>query len=474
MATAEDILKRHLSSGAPEPVNVDSHARQAAHEGPPTAQLFATAQKQIYNLMKFDSFSRFLKSELYKDSLVAEMSGKNLPFEKSEMEPLLDIGEPGSSSTHSSLRNKDQTSSRRRSILPSFNLRSKDRSKSKDRDHSLEKNHHKKNSKSKSEQYHSMASLASQPEFKEEMMLDTTNESDNPEGGQNCALARVILPDKATTVVQTRTGESIRSMVARLLDKRALRYTSFDVFVTNSEKPLDLGEDSTSLGCTEVRVEPRVLFRLELPSKKSIGVKAKPAKLVKEVLGPILNQYGWNLEGMSVRRDVPNSHGGHVDPEVALVDLEATVASIDNSRLMVAAKTADINSELLKDLLRTQQQQNLSAKQKDFDQISRASSLDSIERNQRKVSLLFPLPLGFCIEKLLPIFSFLRFVYFTNFLSLQQQQMLPPKSEEELMPPPEAIPNVHLHHRRALPKLNKPSAAITDGKHTKNKYLDFL
>ena len=54
--------------------------------------------------------------------------------------------------------------------------------------------------------------------------------------------------------------------------------------------------------------------------------------------------------------------------------------------------------------------------------------------------------------------------------------MLPPKSEEELMPPPEAIPNVHLHHRRALPKLNKPSAAITDGKHTKNKhkYLDFL
>jgi hypothetical protein len=53
--------------------------------------------------------------------------------------------------------------------------------------------------------------------------------------------------------------------------------------------------------------------------------------------------------------------------------------------------------------------------------------LDSIERNQRK-----------------------------------QQQMLPPKSEEELMPPPEAIPNVHLHHRRALPKLNKPSAAITD------------
>ena len=56
MAAAENIIKRHLSSGAPEPVNVDSHARQAAQEGPPTSHLFATAQKQIYNLMKFDSF----------------------------------------------------------------------------------------------------------------------------------------------------------------------------------------------------------------------------------------------------------------------------------------------------------------------------------------------------------------------------------------------------------------------------------
>merc|ERR1719266_3261487 len=201
--------------------------------------------------------------------------------------------------------------------------------------------------------------------------LDTTNESDEAASAAgNCALARVILPDKATTVVQTRPGETIRSMVARLLEKRALRYTSFDVFVANSEKPLDLGGDSTSLGCVEVRVEPRVLFRLELPSKKSIGVKAKPAKLVKEVLGPILNQYGWNLEAMSVRRDVPNSHGGHVDPEVALVDLEATVASIDNSRLLVTPKSADINSELLRDLLRTKPAAASAAAVKDVDQIS--------------------------------------------------------------------------------------------------------
>ena len=138
------------------------------------------------------------------------------------------------------------------------------------------------------------------------------------------------------------------------------------------------------------------LFRLELPSKKSIGVKAKPAKLVKEVLGPILNQYGWNLEAMSVRRDVPNSHGGHVDPEVALVDLEATVSSIDNSRLLVSPKTADINAELLRDLMRSQSQppqQTVELHQQppdmaSADRISRTSSQESLERiRNRPMSL---------------------------------------------------------------------------------------
>ena len=226
--------------------------------------------------MKFDSFSRFLKSELYKDSLVAEMSGKSLPFENSEKEPLLDIGE-GFHSTHSSLR-KTNEGSRRRSILPSFGLR-KDRSKSKDRDASLE--NPKKGKKNKNhDQYHSMTSLTSQNTEIHQEVLDTTNESTED---SNCALARVILPDKATTVVQTRTGESIRSMVARLLEKRALRYTSFDVFVTNSEKPLDLGEDSTTLG------NYRILkfYVLENPSIFALSQFCK--KIIK------LGCFSWNI-----------------------------------------------------------------------------------------------------------------------------------------------------------------------------------
>ena len=74
-------------------------------------------------------------------------------------------------------------------------------------------------------------------------------------------LCRFILPDKATTVVTPTPGESIRALVSKLLDKRGLKFTSFDAFLHGNEKPLDLSEDCSTLGGAEVRVEPRVLFR---------------------------------------------------------------------------------------------------------------------------------------------------------------------------------------------------------------------
>ncbi len=80
---------------------------------------------------------------------------------------------------------------------------------------------------------------------------------------------------------------------------------------------------------------------------------------------------------------------GHVDPEVALVDLEATVSSIDNSRLLVTPKTNDIvNSELLKDLLKSKQTSASSSglNHLNHDQISVASSQDSLQRNRRSSS----------------------------------------------------------------------------------------
>ena len=79
----------------------------------------------------------------------------------------------------------------------------------------------------------------------------------------------------------------------------------------------------------QVCVEARVLFRLELPSHKSIGVKAKQGKTVAEVLQPILLQYGWNVPEVEVYLDNEGRQEGE------RVDLGANVTAIDNKRLFV-------------------------------------------------------------------------------------------------------------------------------------------
>jgi len=79
---AREIVRAHLELGAPEPVNVDSGARAAtarlhscSSTSPPDRAMFLAAQRQIYNLMKFDSYPRFLKSHVYKECIRSEMSG---------------------------------------------------------------------------------------------------------------------------------------------------------------------------------------------------------------------------------------------------------------------------------------------------------------------------------------------------------------------------------------------------------------
>ncbi len=42
--------------------------------------MFEKAQSQIFQLMKYDSYTRFLKSNVYKDCIMNEMEGKSIPF----------------------------------------------------------------------------------------------------------------------------------------------------------------------------------------------------------------------------------------------------------------------------------------------------------------------------------------------------------------------------------------------------------
>nr|XP_032806095.1 regulator of G-protein signaling 12-like isoform X3 [Petromyzon marinus]XP_032806096.1 regulator of G-protein signaling 12-like isoform X3 [Petromyzon marinus] len=77
---AREIFHAFLSRRAPNPVNIDSHGQLCERMlQDPHAHMFLEQQQQIFSLMKFDSYARFLKSALYQHCLLAEVGGHPLP-----------------------------------------------------------------------------------------------------------------------------------------------------------------------------------------------------------------------------------------------------------------------------------------------------------------------------------------------------------------------------------------------------------
>ena len=80
---ARAIFKEHIDTASQQAVNIDAQCSaqltaDVIAQALPT--LFDTAKKQIFQLMRTDSYPRFLKSELYKTSVRCELDGEPLPF----------------------------------------------------------------------------------------------------------------------------------------------------------------------------------------------------------------------------------------------------------------------------------------------------------------------------------------------------------------------------------------------------------
>jgi len=88
---AREIFGKHLANSSSDPVNVDSQARSLTEEKLAGAapDIFAPAQKQIFNLMKFDSYQRFIRSDMYKSCVEAEQKNQPLPYSGLDLDELL-------------------------------------------------------------------------------------------------------------------------------------------------------------------------------------------------------------------------------------------------------------------------------------------------------------------------------------------------------------------------------------------------
>uniref|UniRef100_A0A8C5HPH2 Regulator of G-protein signaling 6-like n=1 Tax=Gouania willdenowi TaxID=441366 RepID=A0A8C5HPH2_GOUWI len=70
---AQEIWKEFLAEGAPSSINLDSHSYERTSQNlkDPGRYSFEDAQEHIFQLMKSDSYARFLRSNIYQDLLLA-------------------------------------------------------------------------------------------------------------------------------------------------------------------------------------------------------------------------------------------------------------------------------------------------------------------------------------------------------------------------------------------------------------------
>ncbi|CAG0916106.1 unnamed protein product [Notodromas monacha] len=403
ISAAREIYERHLSLSASEPVNVDSQARQFVQDNitRADAKIFAKAEQQIFNLMKYDSYARFLKSPLYKDAAKAENEGRELPFPGGDqveadlrLEPstdgrnestiqknvgrrksLLGWGKRSRAKSRES-RPRSRTRAPRASSLR--RLRPKDQKTSEASESSGQPKTMLPNSTSirdgSVQSNGSRLSLASSdlalmsrnfstsqeslPSEKEALAnVSCMSVSSAGKENYNGPLCRMILPDQSTTVVPLMPGETIHALVFRLLGKKGLSYSATDVYTINSGVPIDQSKDSLVLSCHEVRVERRVLINFVLPWDKSVPVKAGPGRKLCEVLRPVLNSHNQELQRWQQQHGKTSSRyaypalkvdhfTAHRGSDETSLSMKTLATNLDNETVVLKFKEGPSNNTL--------------------------------------------------------------------------------------------------------------------------------
>ncbi|XP_068164488.1 regulator of G-protein signaling 12-like isoform X2 [Antennarius striatus] len=342
---AGEIYSSFLSSKATMPVNIDSQAQLADDVlTSPRPDMFKTQQLQIFNLMKFDSYSRFLKSSLYQECMRAEVDGRPLP--DPYQIPCSPAPSKHSASSDRSTLSTPKKEARKQRSGRSLNDEGRDESADKkrgiffswSRNRSFGKGPKKKDIGDVNLEYwgsngrrESQGSLSSGTSLEMPTSCSAGKmESDNRHsvGGweRSPRQCSVMLPDGSCSSITLRPGSSIRDVLQGLCQDINVNIAAVDLFLVGGEKPLVLDQDCLTLSSRDLRLEKRTLFRLDLvPINRSVGLKAKPTKPVTEVLRPVVAKYGLHLSELVAK----------VSGEAEPLDLGAPISSLDGLRVVL-------------------------------------------------------------------------------------------------------------------------------------------
>ncbi|XP_074816232.1 regulator of G-protein signaling 14 isoform X4 [Natator depressus] len=313
---ARRIYDEFLSSHSVSPVNIDRQAWiREEMLAMPTPDMFRVQQLQIFNLMKFDSYARFVKSLLYQK--VKLKPGKSLPlgvevagscagrspqrsFRRGERrEP--SWTEVGDSNGGLSLWRESQGSLNSSASLDLGFLSS------------------------------SCSSSSTASSSRAESHRKSLGGAEPDPQARPSKYCCVYLPDGTASLASVRAGVSIRDMLAGLCEKRGFSLPDIKVYlVGNEQKALVLDQDSVVLMDQEVKLENRISFELEIsPLSKTVRITAKSNKCLREALQPVLGKYGVDVERALLRRQ----------GEPGALDLKKLVSTVAAQKLILEAAT---------------------------------------------------------------------------------------------------------------------------------------
>ncbi|XP_035415551.1 regulator of G-protein signaling 14 isoform X1 [Cygnus atratus] len=381
---ARRIYDEFLSSHSVSPINIDRQAWIGEEMlATPSPDMFRLQQLQIFNLMKFDSYTRFVKSPLYQACLRAESQGQPLPdlrpHSRSSSPPPdlskksklklgkslpLGVETAGSGATRSPRRSFRKGERREPSWAGRHRVGQLGTAPSPRRPHprvSVCPRRGRRRWKRRAvERVPGLPQLLRQPgpglpllgqhgrqpldggESSPGRPRAATGPADGgspvPQGhrkslGGSEAEAKptkyccVYLPDGTASLAAVRPGLSIRDMLAGICEKRGFSLPDIKVYlVGNEQKALVLDQECCVLADQEVKLENRISFDLEISSlSKTIRITAKSTKRIREALQPVLGKYGVNVELVLLRRQ----------GESAALDLEKLVSTVAAQKLVL-------------------------------------------------------------------------------------------------------------------------------------------
>ncbi|XP_030046999.1 regulator of G-protein signaling 12 [Microcaecilia unicolor] len=351
---AREIFNKFLCSKATMPINIDSQAQLADDIlNAPHPEIFKEQQLQIFNLMKFDSYTRFLKSHLYQECMLAEVEGRPLP--DPQQVPSSPVSKHSASSDRSNISTPKKLSNKTKSGR-SLNeeLGEDDAEKKKkgtifswSRSKSMGKSQKKESCDFQNDVNHnngiscrreSQGSISSTASFEPATCGSQGNKPEAeisrismplPEKDKSSNHCYINLPDGSSCTVVVKSGFSIKDILSGLCEKHSINIAAVDLFLVGGDKPLVLSQDSSILNMRELRLEKRTLFRLDLvPINRSVGLKAKPTKPVTEVLRPVVAKYGLNLNELVAKLS------GEQEP----LDLGVPISNLDGQRVVLEDK----------------------------------------------------------------------------------------------------------------------------------------